>query len=151
MTDAPQPTENDPLWQAYRRAIFSADAPGGRMTIRIDQNHPVLDEAVAQAGCDCWCFITAWNPASEPLDPEENATRNAALAAELKREGRVFYPGRGQDAEGAWPAEESFLVFGLQREVARQAGQRHGQNAVVWGEVGGPAQLIDSRGPQPQR
>jgi len=42
-------------------------------------------------------------------------------------------------------AEESFLVLGLTREAAVAAGRRHGQNAVVWGEAGEPAQLLDSR------
>ena len=139
-----QTDENHELWQAYRNTVFEADLPGGRIDIRV--RVAALDEAVEQAGCDCWCFITAWNPASELLDRVENGARNAALAAELKREGLVTYPGRGHDAEGAWAAEESFLVLGLMREAARKTGQRHGQNAVVWGEVGGPAQLIALRG-----
>ena len=141
-----QTDENRELWRAYRNTVFEADLPGGRIDIRVGEHHSALDEALRHAGCDCSCFITAWNPASEQLDQVESDGRNAALADELKREGLLAYSGRGRDPEGAWAAEESFLVLGLMREAALAAGQRHGQNAVVWGKVDGPARLLDSRG-----
>ena len=140
-----QTDETQELWHAYRNTVFEADLPGGRIEILIGEHHPALDQAAREIGCDCWCFITAENPASEQLHEVENSARNADLAAQLKGQGLIAYPGRGHDAAGAWAAEESFLVLGLMREAAREAGRRHGQNAVVWGEVGGPAQLIDSR------
>ena len=136
----------DELWRAYRDAVFEADLPGGPLRIRVGEHHPALDEVLrGGGGGHCWCFVTAWNPASEPLATAENNARNAELAATLKGESLSFYPGRGRDPQGKWPAEESFLVLDLAREAARTLGQRYGQNAVVWGEAGGPAELLDSR------
>jgi hypothetical protein len=136
---------NDELWRAYRDTIFEADLPGGPLRIRIGEHHPALDEVLPSGGGHCWCFVTAWNPASKPLGTAENNARNAELAAALKSESLTFYAGRGRDPQAKWPAEESFLVLDLAREAARTLGLRYGQNAVVWGEAGGPAELLDSR------
>lgn len=133
------------LWDAYSRTLFEAELPKRDIPIRVGKLHPSLDAIVTGAGHDCWCFITAWNPASQPQEEASNRARNRALASELKNDDRLFYPGRGRDPEGKWPAEESFLVLGLDRENARATGERHGQNAVVWGKAGAVAELLDSR------
>ena len=40
--------------------------------------------------------------------------------------------GEGVGTDGAWPAEKSFFVFGVDLETARMLGVRYRQNAVVW-------------------
>ncbi len=40
--------------------------------------------------------------------------------------------GEGEGPDGAWPAEKSLFVFGVDLETARMLGVRYRQNAVVW-------------------
>ena len=53
--------------------------------------------------------------------------------------------GRGIPDDSAWEPEESMLAIGVSREEALSLGRRFGQNAVVWGERGGGAELFDCR------
>jgi hypothetical protein len=77
-------------------------------------------------------FITACNPLSLPLDELANAERQSALASELKFRSLIFVQGLGQHPSGDWPAEPSYLVFGVSREAAKALGVRFEQNAIVW-------------------
>lgn len=49
-------------------------------------------------------------------------------------------PGVGVGETG-W-REESFLIVGNSRDVARALGRRYGQNAIVAGRTGEPAALV---------
>ena len=65
-----------------------------------------------------------------------------ALANELTDRGLMLIPGAGQHPSNDWPAEESFLVLGLDLEAATTLGVRYQQNAIVWNGPNGIAQLI---------
>jgi len=108
----------------------------------------VLDQATdicigqtdgAVALLDAWAvdtaaIITAWNPASQPLDPAENRRRNARLRGDVVRAGWPLRPcvGTGEDGcPNAW-SEGSVAVGGLSWEDALHLGRRYEQNAIVW-------------------
>jgi len=151
------------MWSAYQQTRYvawpdrDAAARAGRggpagareLEIRVGASSPALDAFLAARGAASWCFVTAANPGSERRSDAENARRNRNLEAELEAAGLVALRGEGRGADGAWPAEPSFLVLGVDRDEALRLGGRHGQNAVVFGEVGGPAELIDCRGAEP--
>jgi hypothetical protein len=139
-------SRDDLLWEAYRTTRFEVDAPTGVLCIRIGRSHPDLDALVLPLGAANWCYITAWNPGSVPLSPEENKSRHGALRQELAAVGHPLFEGRGRGADPRWEPEESLLVLGVPRESAIALGRKSGQNAVVWGEVGGQAELLDCRG-----
>lgn len=61
-----------------------------------------------------------------------NATAHARLGAELAAAGYRVVEGAGEDPEGRWPAERSYLVLGMALEAAKEIGRRYGQNAIVW-------------------
>ena len=103
-----QSNRQDELWRAYRDTVFEADLPGGPLRIRVGEHHPALDEVLRTGGGRCWCFVTAWNPASQPLGTAENNARNAELAATLKGEGLAFYAGRGRDPQENGPPKRAF-------------------------------------------
>jgi hypothetical protein len=40
--------------------------------------------------------------------------------------------GDGADPSGQWPAERSYLAFGIDADAARELGRRFQQDAVIW-------------------
>ncbi len=127
---------------AYRATHYLVEAPVGRLTIRIDQPHPELDSWLTDLGCHCWAYLTAHNPGSVLLSAAENRQRQAALEEEVKEAGWRFCTGEGIGIGGDWPAETSLLILDVKREQAIALAQRFGQAALLFGEVGQPAQLI---------
>jgi hypothetical protein len=81
---------------------------------------------------DSAAFITAWNPCGERVSDTENQAAQQRLLAEIKAQGFASLDGEGRDTSGRWPAEPSFLVFGISLEAAKKlAGQFH-QNGFVY-------------------
>lgn len=88
-----------------------------------------------------WAFITAWNPMSQPLPLQENRERAARLAAELGA--RAVLAGLGVPDEPGWTPEESLLVLGIGIDDAVALARRYMQRAIVAGDYGGPARLVE--------
>jgi hypothetical protein len=130
------------LRAAYEATSYRVHAsPVGAFTIRCGVVSPALDALLAAAATDTWAFVTAANPGSRRLDDAENGRRHAALVAEVRRRGLDCHGGAGHGDDGAWPAEESVLVPGLDEAAAVALGRAFGQFAVVVGERGRPARL----------
>jgi hypothetical protein len=124
-----------------------SDAAGDvEVAIRVGRTAPELDDLLDVHSAGSWCFVTAANPRSERLDDPLNDSRNGVLKRELQEAGFVVFEGEGRGCDGSWPPEASFLAIGPDREQATRLGVRHGQNAIVYGERGGRAELIDCRG-----
>lgn len=109
------------------------------IVLRIGEQNPALDALLAGQGVEAWAFVTAWNPRSQVLAPEENARRQQQLEAELTF---PFLPGRGEGDNGDWPPERSVLILGITQDAAHLLGQRWEQNAVVVGIRGGVPELL---------
>lgn len=124
------------LERAYRNTRYIVDAPGGAIVLRIGEGSAALDALLAERGARCWAFVTASNPQSVKINNKNNSLRNHALRSELRRAAYVLFTGRGQADAGNRPAEESFLVLGITEADALRLGARHGQNAVVTGNIG---------------
>ena len=122
---------NKSLIKAYQETEYRV-TQGHSLALRVDAPCPELASLYKAKGVSCAAFITACNPFSNLLGDEENAKRQASLAAELKRRGLCFFAGVGQHPSGNWPGEPSFLVLGLALEAAKSLGKAHEQNAVVW-------------------
>ncbi len=133
---------NQELHEAYRQTTFCADTPRGRLALRIDQCDAQLDRLLMDNACESWAYLTAYNPGSVVLSPEENQHRQSALENELHKGGWVFFAGEGVGGSGNWPPELSVLVLGIDEATAQQLGRAFGQNAVVVGRLGRPAELV---------
>ena len=139
-----QEHKND-LWRAYEQTHFYVRECTPELCIRIGSHHDQLDQMLRDHQCGAWSYITASNPASEPLSDDENRSRNRELEALLKSQDLVFYRGEGIGSDSTWPAETSFLILGISREAAMQLGRQFGQNAIVCGSPGHVAELVDCR------
>src|SRR5262245_30229508 len=105
----------------------SSDTP---FILRIGVASAALAAAHARHHTDCSAFVTACNPFSQLLNECRNAERQAALRNEISAHSWTFTEGTGQHPGNAWPAEASFLIFGLPLETTKTLGTRWQQNAI---------------------
>ena len=133
---------DETLLSAYRRTAFIADTPVGRLVLRVGERCSELDALLAASGVRTWTYVTAFNPGSVQLTPEENAARQRQLECSMADLGLVSYLGEGVGSDGRWPAEPSVLVLGIGRNDARRLGREYGQLAVVFGEIQREAELL---------
>lgn len=130
--------------QAYLETHYTvfADKP---LVIKVGESSDALQKLHSVHGVDSSAFVTAWNPFSEKLEPAQNEARNAGLADELEARGLAFVEGEGIHPSNNWPAEPSFLIFGLTYEEAKAVGTRYEQNAIIWCGADSIAQLVLTR------
>lgn len=126
---------------AYRATAYIAYLPEGPLVLRIGEHSPWLDRLLMETGCTAWAFISACNPYSHQLTPEENTTRHAQLAAATDVLGLRRIEGLGQPDLPGWLPEASLLILGLERDEALALAARFGQNAIVRGSLGEPPKL----------
>lgn len=127
--------------QAYLETHYRihGDTP---TTLMVGEVNPTLTALHEATRVECSAFITACNPFSQTYDDAPNATRQDALARELRQRGLTFIDGVGQHPSNNWPGEASFLVLGLSLEAAKTLGAQHGQNATIWTGADAVPQLI---------
>jgi uncharacterized protein DUF3293 len=130
------------LEAAYRATTYRVAAPGGAIDLRVAAGSAALDSLLARHGASCWAYLTAVNPASQPLSAVDNERRQGALHAALAGDGYHSLAGEAIADAGDWPSEPGFLVLGMAREPAIRLAARFGQNALLWGEHGGAATLV---------
>jgi hypothetical protein len=132
------------LWEAYRRTTYVV-AVQDPVFIRIGWNPRRLRRLLQIHHVSDWAFITAWNPESVRLSDAENARRNEALAAELRRRWTLV-DGQGVGDDGTAP-EASFLALGIGRAAAVAAARKYGQLAIVCGTLQTGAELVPCEPP----
>jgi Protein of unknown function (DUF3293) len=142
LTRLDHPGQPSYLEQAYRGTSYEVDTPDGRLVLRIGLIHPALDQLLLRHGCRTWAYVTAHNPASNLLQPEKNQCRQRDLEEEVSKSGRPFFRGEGVGTDGNWPAEQSLLILSISLQEALDLAERHGQAALVFGEIGQTAQLL---------
>ena len=54
--------------------------------------------------------------------------------------------GRGIGSDPDWVPEDSYLIIGIPRADAISLGYDFGQNAIVVGRIGNPAELVPCHG-----
>ena len=126
------------LLHAYLTTTYVV--PDLNLHIRIGQHHAALDDLLHGHNAITWAFITASNPASLVLSPEENARRHQELLLQVDR--YPHWEGIGVGEDPAWEPEQSLLIVGIPRDEAAALGRRFGQNAIVTGVVGHSAEMI---------
>lgn len=129
---------NEDLRTAYLNTSYQV--PSMHLVLTISQTNPELDRILTGHQLHTWAFITAWNPFSRQLNPDENINRNLLLEIDLKP--YTYYPGMGVGNDETWDPEPSFLVLGVPYDEAKALGNKYQQNAIVWGEKNQACQLV---------
>jgi hypothetical protein len=136
------------LESAYRQTTYRVEMDGASYPIRIGRPHRAVDRALRAAGATRWAWITAFNPQSVAVSTRQNASRDVTLKRRLHARGIPWHPSEavGDDwavgDDGAWPPEVGVLALGVSRRMAESIGREFDQAAVVWGRVGGKAELV---------
>jgi hypothetical protein len=110
------------------------------VVIEIGKKSTELDALLRQHHASEWAFITAWNPYSKELPDAENSERHLQLAEMVKS-----YPsweGEGVGTDASWKPEKSLLILGIPKNEAIATGTYLEQNAIVYGRIHEPAELL---------
>lgn len=126
------------LIDAYLHTTYHVFEPA--IIIRIGEPSPALDDLLKQHRQAGWAFITAFNPASEILSDAENLKRHEQLLKAVHP--YIFFEGEGRGENPPWKPERSLLVIGIDPNTATRIGSEFGQNAIVVGKSGEPAELL---------
>ncbi len=130
------------LETAYRATMYRVYLPDGRCDLRPGVASETLRCWLEATGATCFAVLTACNPASLPLDGNENASRQSQLECELLDSGFETYVGENVADDAAWPVEESCFVPGIAVAEAMTLGGKYGQNAVLCGGADGVPELV---------
>ena len=123
------------LIDSYREALYAVDG----LVLRIGAPSAELDTLLEAEGAASAAFLTAANPRGEQQSYAANEAAMQALRSSLTW---PFREGEGRDPQGRWPAEPSLLIIGISRGEAEVLGRKFEQNAIVFVEKGGAAELV---------
>lgn len=126
------------LLHIYKNTEYRVFEPA--MVIRIGQRCFRLEKLLELDGARKWAFITPWNPYSQQLPPSENHERFEAMKKKLEK--YTTFEGEGAGTDPQWQPERSLLILGIAQVEAESIGRAFGQNAIVCGEKGKPAELV---------
>jgi len=127
---------------AYRQTVYRVFLPDGPVDFRVGERNPALRELLRASASTAAAFVTAHNPGSRLMSQADNTRSQAELAAEARAIGAATLPGVALDPLDTWPAEDSVLLLMVDRESACTLGRRFGQNALVWIDQTGLAELV---------
>ena len=133
------------LIDSYIATVFRVWDSSSRITFQVEAHNRELDSLLKTIGAQTAAFITAHNPGSQVLDPDDNDRAHEALIGELRARGLRWLEGDGVDPYGKWSSETSVMVLDIDQLSATAIAMQFGQNAYVWIHVGDPARLVFTR------
>ena len=136
------PKEIARLTKAYRETIYEIEDHGETIQLYIGQSNRQIDRLLTKANHTGWAIITAFNPYSQCLSESENRERHQNLLEYVRSLKLKAIAGINKDPSGDWVPEISLMVIGIERQQAIAIGQKYQQNAVVFGELGQPPELL---------
>jgi len=122
---------------AYFSTNYIACIDDKDVVLNITDDVPPVLNSLAQS----WAIITAYNPYSAEHTESENQDAQARLTDMLSLHGYKMLPAVGRSSDGNWE-EPSILILGISYELAKSFGSCFQQNAIVFGEVNGPIELV---------
>ena len=129
------------LRAAYINTDYIFDAEGKSLTLHVGETNSDVAKLILDHQAQGAVFITACNPASLPLGDIHNRLAMRALKKDLSR--YKTYDGYGESRSGSWEPEPSVFCIGISQYDAENLGKRYGQNAIIWVDGAGKAQLIE--------
>jgi hypothetical protein len=137
------------LLSAYAATDFVVFNHGEEWALKVGIAAPRIDALLDRFGTSRATIVTAFNPRSRVLAPEQNAARHGELVRLLEARGLPFLTGEGRDPSGHWIAETECVVFGISLEEGLALARRFDQNAVVFIERGEAPRLEFPEGETP--
>ena len=123
---------------AYKNTKYKVFEP--TITIEIGKFNKDLNNLILNHNSNEWAFITAYNPYSKVLTNDENKIRHYELK-ELT-ENYVTFEGHGVGEDPTWEPELSLFIIGISKDDASEIGKKFEQNAIVYGVVNNPPELL---------
>ena len=142
-------TMSDSLLDAYRDTQYVVEpfgrGGGVRFELRVGERNAAFDLLLAddEAGPTTWAMLTAYNPGSRRRSGRENQNAHRRLKRQLEQSAARVWVGHGRNDDGTC-SEPMWLATGIPLATALELGRKFGQNAILFGEVGGPAKLLVS-------
>jgi Protein of unknown function (DUF3293) len=117
---------------AYRATHYRVGSGPETFILFIDVGSCAVRRLYKKTGYSCGVFITAFNPFGQAQCVEANEVAQSRLEEDLRALGSHIIAGVGANPSGTWPEETSVFALGIDKDTARQLGQRFHQDAVVW-------------------
>jgi hypothetical protein len=133
------------LIESYKATVFRVCDANSRIAFQVETKNPELDNFLAAHGAQTAAFITAYNPGSQVLSPDENDRAHQALLGALRVSGWRWMDGDGADPQGQWIPETSVMILGIDKEKSTKLAMQFGQNAYVWIQRGEAPHLVLTR------
>jgi Protein of unknown function (DUF3293) len=132
------------LAEAYLDTNYIVDNRPNSFHIRVNVPSRQLQALHTQHNVNCSAYLTACNPYSQALSTSDNNSRMTELAKEIT--GRwPFLTGMGQDREGRWPGEPSYLIIGISEEDAHTLALKYEQFAYLCCKSGTASPMARAR------
>ena len=128
------------LIEAYKATTYEVKRLG--LALRIGEKNRHLEEFLIDNNVFSYAFISACNPYSQPLSEMENKARHLQLTIWLKSKGWRYASGYGIPDQTNWLPEKSALILGISKKKAIELGNELEQNAVIFGLLGKPPELV---------
>lgn len=118
------------LDRAYRGTEYwvATEPP---ICVMIGVANPAICDLHQAHGVHCSVIITAHNPKSQPQSTLANQQAHAQLTQTLEQAGYRKVSATGKPPDGGWPAEEGWLVLGMDVAEAGRLAEQFEQFAVV--------------------
>jgi hypothetical protein len=129
------------LLAAYLAADYCVEAAAQSFRLRIGEPSLPSETWLAARGAQRAVIVTAWNPQSHHLDPEQNDARHAELEALVRAAGIAFVPAANYDPAQKWPAEQGLCLLDPAPGLVTELLVRFAQYAAVVIERGCVARL----------
>ena len=111
-------------------------------TLKIDCFSPQLQFFLQHHQSHCAALITAFNPYSQMLTPQQNACADRRLLAELSRRQLTYIEGVSSDPQQQWSHEKSYLILNLALNQSKRLAQQFQQNGLVWSDADAIPRLV---------
>ncbi len=128
--------------EVYIETAYRVADGAQRFSIRVGERCAPIDALLDAHDAEEWAYVTAHNPGGRRADADANEAAQQRLEAALRASARPVLHGEGVGDDGGWPPEPSLLVLGLTRADAVALARRFGQEAIVAGRRGAPAELV---------
>ena len=129
------------LQTAYEQAVYEVYNGKNTIEFSIGEYCPELDRIIFTE-YSSWALITAYNPYSQCLSEAENRQRHQKLLDYLSNLQLTSLAAVGKDRKNIWIPEQSLVILGLNRQSAIAIGRKFQQNAIVYGELHQPVELL---------